>query len=175
MTFPRTNSTPVPGRAPDDEPTLPLNLDGLAQAARLVAGEHAALNAAIDEEHQAAAVLLARLVEVVRPALPALSSLVEIDDREFRGVLIAGSGRVDDTGLYLLVGGGEFLVAGEEGWVLLAAPLAVARAGWSVEEIAESLAKALASHQGKRGKATARGAERAQKLRALADLLGGGK
>lgn len=95
-----------------NEAQIPDILTTLERLAPVVEAQHSALTAAIDEEATAEAALLARVVELVRPALKALSSRLKASERvwwptnvetaseksyhEERGVRLAGSGAERD-------------------------------------------------------------------------------
>ena len=91
-----------------NEAQIPDILATLARLAPVVEAQHGALVAAIDEEATAEAALLARVVDLVRPALRALSSRLKASERvwwptstetasektyhEERGILVDGTG-----------------------------------------------------------------------------------
>lgn len=187
-------------------------LDNLA---RRVATQHDAMAAAITDERHAAAEVLARAVEVARPALRAISSRVLQERRTFwptsvetateetyhdvRGLRLAGDGperdhpRANDGAIegedLLLLDDGRFVRLTWSGsWTrwqgrssesrseLEILTLAEVVAGWDLDEILAALAKALeAQLSGRAEKTTKAATERAEKLRAVAALLGGAK
>ncbi len=187
----------------------------LAGLARAVAGQHGALQSAIEDERGAEAQLLEKTVDAVRPALRALSSRLKASERTFwpdrvstateksyhaeRGILVDGDGPTQDhpranegsiSGQDLvLLDDGTFAVLDWSGswsrWQ--GAPSSMQSAltpitardvveNYDAENIAQNLVDRLeAQVNGKATKTTAAARERAERLRAVASLLGGRK
>jgi hypothetical protein len=151
-------TTPA-GPAPD--------IAGLAEKAKAAAQALEAQRAAFKEEMEAEGQLLERVVETVRPALPAI---VTRTSRGFRGALVAIE---SGAALYLLEDGGFVEVSGARvGWRAFP-DLPSVLLDWDPEPIIESLTRLVEAQLTGRGPSTADARARAAKLSAVAKLLDG--
>lgn len=198
-----------------NETRIPETLAALERLAPVVEAQHGALVAAIEEEATAEAALLARVVDIVRPALRALSSRLLASERVFwpdnvstateqsyheeRGVRLAGSGperdhprandgAIEGLDLVLLEDGTFARLDWSGSWTrwqgrtsheesaLTRLTLADVVAGWDVDDLSRVLVEKLeAQVNGRAPKTTAAAKDRAEKLRAVSALLGGGR
>ena len=192
-----------------------MDIEGLAVKAAQVSSEYEASVDAIAARNRAEAELLDALIAKVKPALRALSSRIQADERVFwpdntrsasektwraeRGLCVAGDdlarydypranrGSFEGTGLWLLTDGtfAKITYSGSwsrwqgEGmeWLSKLEPRAVVdvAAEYDVGRIVSAIAEALDKQLGTREKTVKTATERAEKVRALASLLGGGK
>lgn len=168
-----------------------------------VSEEDRSFNEATDREQKAEADLLALILLYVKDAIPAICSVVyahykgSVDDGdrfEWRGLRLDGGPNKRDDGvvvgraLYLSEEGGFRVLsysgmwtkAGrrDEEWMAIPSDLVTAKQvvdlGWSVDAVAESIAKALREQaDGSKAQVADRALERAAKLEAVAVLMGG--
>ena len=155
----RAGSTPA-GPPPD--------LAGLAEKAKAAAQALEVQRAAFKEEMKAEEELLRRVVETVRPALPAI---VTRASGGFRGALVATE---SGAALYLLEDGGFVEVSGARvGWRAFP-DLPSVLLDWDPEVIIGSLAALVEAQLTGRGPSTADARARAAKLVEVTKLLGEG-
>ena len=147
------------GPAPD--------LVGLAEKAKAAALALEAQRAAFKEEMRAEEELFARVVETVRPALPAI---VTRAIGGFRGALVATE---SGTALYLLEDASFIEISGARLTPRAFPSLAAVLLDWDPEDIIRNLAALVEAQLTGRGPSTADARERAAKLNEVAKLLDG--
>jgi hypothetical protein len=145
----------------------PPDLAGLAEKAKAAAQALEAQRAAFKEEMKAEEELLRRVVETVRPALPAI---VTRTSGGFRGALVATE---SGTALYLLEDASFIEISGARLTPRAFPDLAAVLLDWDPEVIIENLAALVEAQLTGRGPSTADARARAAKLTAVAKLLDG--
>ena len=147
------------GPAPD--------LAGLAEKAKAAALALEAQRAAFEEEMKAEEALLARVVETVRPALPAI---VTRTSGGFRGALVATE---SGAALYLVENGSFIEISGARLTPRTFPDLPSVLLDWDPEHIIENLAALVERQLTGRGPSTADARARTAKLNEVAKLLDG--
>ncbi len=156
-----------------------MNLEGMKQMATKVAAEHDALEHAKADRDMAEEELLAQVIEVLRPALPAMCSKLMLPTEHIN----VPPGAAAPWTRALLIGevhGGSKLYLEEDGVWCVITPMGFTHANQSdgdvlemfdITEIVSKLAAALNSQVGARDASIERATTEAERFRALVTLL----